>query len=56
MAFRPPTKTRLTNSVPQGSGSRSPTKDGWAPHLARVSRDVGFHCSFLLTLDSSDRS
>src|ERR1700678_477847 len=34
--------------------SRSLTKDGWAPHLARFSRDVGFHCSFPLTLDSTD--
>jgi hypothetical protein len=25
-----------------------------APHLARFSRDVGYHCSFPLTLDSSD--
>src|SRR5580698_2552178 len=25
-----------------------------APYLARFSRDVGYHCSFPLTLDSSD--
>ena len=25
-----------------------------APYLARFSRDVGFHCSFPLALDSSD--
>ena len=25
-----------------------------APHLARFSRDVGYHCTFPLTLESSD--
>src|SRR6202044_399288 len=32
----------------------SPQQRTGAPHLARFSRDVGYHCSFPSTLDSSD--
>jgi hypothetical protein len=32
----------------------SSTQSTGAPYLARFSRDVGYHCSFPLTLDSSD--
>src|SRR5271156_6696166 len=35
-------------------GDLVPTQRTGAPYLARFSRDVGFHCSFPLTLDSSD--
>src|SRR5271156_5569919 len=31
-----------------------PSQRTGAPYLARFSRDVGYHCSFPLTLDSSD--
>jgi hypothetical protein len=31
-----------------------PSRRTGAPYLARFSRDVGFHCPFPLTLDSSD--
>jgi hypothetical protein len=31
-----------------------PTLRTGAPYLARFSRDVGYHCSFPLTLDSSE--
>ena len=29
-------------------------KDGWAPYLARFSRDVGYHCAFPLTLSGQN--
>jgi hypothetical protein len=31
-----------------------PSRMTGAPHLARSSRDVGYHCSFPLTLDLPD--
>ena len=31
-----------------------PSRRPGAPHLARFSRDVGYHCTFPLTLESSD--
>jgi hypothetical protein len=47
-------RTSLTDMVPRGVCLSFPDEGRVAPHLARFSRDVGFHGSFLLTLDSSD--
>src|ERR1700722_590687 len=53
MTIRAAATTWLKAAFPQAPASGSPQRPG-APYLARFSRDVGYHCSFPLTLDSSD--